>query len=158
MLSKALLSYHTTQLRQSPATGVFLTCGWVAGVLLAFVSGQLIAANRAELNSLFTYLPWVMAILIPALAMPTATESQRGVTERLATLPFTPTQRLFSRFAVLWALLGIWVAGFWPLVATLYYLGDPTSAPSSPVCSAAGYLPHPCSPSVWLSAPMPKVG
>lgn len=128
-INKALLSYHFTQLRQSPATGVFLTCGWASGILLAFVVGQLFATNRAELAPLFTYLPWVMAVLIPTLAMPAATEGRRGVTERLATLPFTPLQRMFSRFAVLWALLGIWVLGFWPLVATLYYLGSPDTGP-----------------------------
>ncbi|RYG61553.1 MAG: hypothetical protein EON60_03145 [Alphaproteobacteria bacterium] len=128
-INKALFTYHAIQLRQSPATGVFLTCGWAAGVLLTFVVGQLFAANRAELTSLFTYLPWVMAVLIPTLAMPAATEARRGITERLATLPFTPLQRMFSRFIVLWALLGIWVLGFWPLVATLYYLGSPDTGP-----------------------------
>lgn len=129
MFHKALIAYHTTHLRQSPATGVFLTCGWAAGVLLTFVVGQLFATNRAELTSLFTYLPWVMAILIPTLTMPAATESRRGITERLATLPFTPLQRLASRFLVLWALLGLWLLGFWPLIATLYYLGRPDAGP-----------------------------
>ena len=129
ILSPALIRYHATRLRQSPATGVFLTCGWVAGVLLTFISGQLIATNRASLDGFFTYLPWVMAILIPALAMPTASETARGVTERLLTLPHTVTQRLFSRFLVHWALLGAWLLGFWPLVATLYYLGHPDLGP-----------------------------
>ncbi len=128
-LNTALLTYHTTQLRQTPATGVILTCGWTAGVLLTFVVGQLFATNRAELTPLFTYLPWVMAVLIPTLAMPAATETRRGITERLATLPFTPLQRMASRFAVLWALLGLWLLGFWPLVATLYYLGSPDTGP-----------------------------
>lgn len=129
IFSRALLSYHTRQLRQSPATGIFLTCGWVAGVLLTFISGQLVATNRAELTGLFTYLPWILAILIPTLAMPVASEGARGVSERLLTLPFTSTQRLFSRFAVYWLLLGIWILGFWPLVATLFYLGSPDFGP-----------------------------
>lgn len=129
ILSPALIRYHITQLRQSPATGVFLTCGWVAGVLLTFISGQLVATNRAELMALFTYLPWILAILIPTLTMPAASENRRGVTERLATLPHTAAQRLFSRFLVLWGLLGLWILGFWPLVATLYYLGTPDLGP-----------------------------
>lgn len=129
MFAKSLIHYHIRQLRQSPATGIFLTSGWVAAVLLTFISGQLIAANRADLNALFAYLPWVMAVLIPTLTMPVASEGRRGVAERLLTLPHTPAQRIFSRFAVLWALLGIWILGLTPLVATLYYLGSPDFGP-----------------------------
>lgn len=129
ILSKSLLVYHLRQLRQSPATGIFLTCGWLAGILLTFISGQLISTNRAELTGLFTYLPWIMAVLIPTLTMPVASEARRGVSERLLTLPHTPIQRLYSRFAVTWALLGVWILGFWPLIATLYYLGSPDLGP-----------------------------
>ena len=144
MLAKSLVAYHTRQLRQSPATGIFLTVGWLAGVLLTFISGQLIATNRAELTGLFTYMPWILAVLIPTLTMPVASENRRGVAERLLTLPHTPAQRLFSRFAVLWALIGIWILGFWPLIATLYYLGSPDLGPI-----ATGLLG-----SLLLAAPM----
>ncbi len=144
LLSRALLLHHTSQLRQSPATGIFLTSGWVAAVLLTFISGQLIANNRASLASFFTYLPWVMAVLIPTLTMPVASENRRGVTERLLTLPHTPLQRIFSRFSVYMGLITIWLIGFTPLIATLYYLGEPDTGPI-----ATGFLG-----SLLLAAPM----
>lgn len=126
---KPLLTYHLRQILYSPATGLFLTCGWVGAILLTFTLGGFMAANRANLSILFTYLPWIMAILIPALTMNIADEPRRGITERLLTLPHTPAARLFSRFLVLWALIGAWLLGFWPMVATLFYLGSPEVGP-----------------------------
>ncbi len=128
-MTSALIRYHMTHVRQSPATGVFLAAGWVAAVLLTFVHGQFIAANRADLSLFFSYLPWVMALLIATLTMPIATEGARGVTERMATLPFSPFQQLSARFQVYWLLLGLWLIGFTPLVVTLYYLGEPDFGP-----------------------------
>ncbi len=121
----ALIRYHITQLRRSPATGVLLAAGWVALVLLTFVHGRFMAANQANLTLFFAYLPWVMAVLIAALAMPMASEPARSVTERLATLPFTTLQRVSARFQVYWLLVGLWLVGFAPLVGTLYYWGAP---------------------------------
>ncbi len=129
MVTPALIRYHITQLRQSPATGVFLTSGWVLAILLTFVHGQFIAANRADLSLFFSYLPWVMALLVAALTMPIATENARGITERMATLPFTPFQQLSARFQVYWLLLGVWLLGFAPLIGTLFYLGEPDVGP-----------------------------
>lgn len=128
-MSSALIRYHIAHLRQSPATGVFLAAGWVAAILLTFVHGQFMAANRADLSLFFSYLPWVMALLVATLTMSVATEGARGVTERLATLPFSPFQQLSARFQVYWLLLGLWLLGFAPLVATLYYLGEPDFGP-----------------------------
>lgn|GEM_PF-3690173 len=125
----ALIYYHSRRLLNSPATAVFLACGWAAAVLLTFVYGHFIAANRADLTLLFTYLPWVMAVLVPALCMPMAAEARNGITERLLTLPFTPPQRLLARFFTYWALMALWLAGFWPMVATLFYLGAPDVGP-----------------------------
>lgn len=143
-MSSALIRYHLTHLRQSPATGVFLAAGWVAMVLLTFVHGHFMAANRADLSLFFSYLPWVMSLLVATLTMPVASETARGVSERLATLPFTPLQRLNARFQVYWLLLGLWLLGFAPLVGTLYYLGDPDLGPL--VCGVLG---------AWLlAAPM----
>ncbi|PZP38960.1 MAG: hypothetical protein DI585_05685, partial [Pseudomonas fluorescens] len=102
IISPALTQYHLTRTLQSPATGVFLVCGWVAAILLAFTVGRFFPNNRADLSSLMAYLPWVMAVLVSTLAMPVATEGQRGITERLATLPHTALQRLLSRFLVSW--------------------------------------------------------
>lgn len=128
-MSSALIRYHITHLCQSPATGVFMAAGWMSAILLTFVHGQFIAANRADLSLFFSYLPWVMVLLVATLTMPIATEAARGVTERMATLPFTPFQQLSARFQVYWLLLGLWLLGFAPLVATLYYVGEPDLGP-----------------------------
>lgn len=122
---KSLIYYHTLHLMRSPATALFLCAGWASAILLAFIHGTFIAANRADLTALFSYLPWVMAVLIPALVMPVAEEPRKGVTERLRTLPHTPAQRLLARFCVHMGLLKLWILGFWPMAATVAYLGSP---------------------------------
>jgi ABC-2 type transport system permease protein len=122
---KSLAYYHILHLLRSPATVLFLCAGWVSAILLTFIHGAFIAANRADLVSLFSYLPWVMAVLIPALVMPVADETRKGITERLRTLPHTPTQRLLARFNVYMGLLKLWILGFWPMAATIAYLGHP---------------------------------
>lgn len=122
---KSLAYYHILHLLRSPATALFLCAGWVSAILLTFIHGAFIATNRADLVSLFSYLPWVMAILIPALVMPVADETRKGITERLRTLPHTPTQRLLARFNVYMGLLKLWILGFWPMAATIAYLGHP---------------------------------
>lgn len=129
MLNGSLLRYHARQLAFSPATGVFLGFGWVLGALLTLAYGDFIAANHAGLELLFGYLPWVLCLLVPALTMTVADERRRGVEERLLTLPHTPVQRLAARFVVYWLLVGMWLAGFWPMVATVFYLGMPDVGP-----------------------------
>lgn len=129
LFNKSLLHYHTRQLLFSPATGVFLSFGWVLGALLTLAYGDFIAANHAGLELLFGYLPWVLCLLIPALTMTVADERRRGVEERLLTLPHTAAQRLAARFIVYWLLIGLWLVGFWPMVATVFYLGMPDVGP-----------------------------
>lgn len=128
-ISKALLRYHARTLVQSPSTGIFLGFGWMLAILLTLSYGDFLAANNAGLEQLFAYIPWVLCLLIPALTMNVAEENARGITERLNTLPFAASERLASRFLVHWLLIGLWLVGFWPMVATVAYLGNPDYGP-----------------------------
>lgn len=125
LISKALLHYHARTLVQNPSTGIFLGFGWMLAVILTFSYGGFLAANHAGLELLYGFTPWVLCLLIPALTMGVAEETARGVTERLNTLPFSPVQRVLSRFVVLWMLLGLWLLGLWPMAVTVMYLGSP---------------------------------
>lgn len=125
ILSPALIRYHARTLVQNPATGIFLGFGWMLATILTLSYGGFLAANHAGLELLYGFTPWVLCLLIPALTMGVAEETARGVTERLATLPFNPVQRVLSRFLVLWVLLGLWLLGLWPMALTVIYLGSP---------------------------------
>jgi ABC-2 type transport system permease protein len=129
MLNLPLFRHHFRQLIKGRGAPVFLAFGWVLTMLLVFVYGRFMAENKADLSALFAYAPWVMALMIPALTMGVADEPRRGVTERILTLPLTPWQRLGTRFSLYKLVVGFWVLGFWPLVGTVFYLGQPDVGP-----------------------------
>lgn len=125
----ALLAHHFRQMVFGRSGFVYMAFGWVLAVLLVFVQGRFFAANEASLSTLFAYAPWVLALMLPALTMAVAEEPQRGLTERYLTLSLTPFARFAARVGLAKLLLGAWVLGFAPLVATVFYLGQPDVGP-----------------------------
>ncbi len=79
-----------------------LITGW-------FFATPLFLIGQAELRTLFTTIPWIFLLFIPAITMGTiAKEKTTGTLESLATLPLSDTQIVLGKF---WASLGLVVVG-----------------------------------------------
>lgn len=128
--SRALFWHELRVLALAPATVVFLALAWALTAGVVFWVGDMFAANKADLTLLFGYLPWVMALVIPALAMQVwADDWRKGIAERLLSLPLSIETLAVTRFAVLWLAVAVFVVGTWPLLATIAWLGMPDYGP-----------------------------
>ena len=78
----------------------------LAGVLTFFV-GNFFERGQADLQSFFTFHPWLYLVLIPALSMRLwAEERQSGTIELFLTLPIRMTEAVLGKFLAAWALPG----------------------------------------------------
>ncbi len=130
IMKRELRSYFGT-----PVAIVFLTVFLAASSYMAFNAG-LFQMRDANLTTFFRFLPWLFALLAPAIAMRMWAEERRtGTIELLFTLPVTVRQAVVGKFLAGWLFFGIALALTWTLVGTLAFLGDPDYGPI-----LAGYL------------------
>lgn len=113
-------SYFST-----PVAYVFL-------VIFLFFSGYLtfrqgfFTVRQADMNAFFTNLPLLFVFMVPSTAMRLWAEERKGGTiELLFTLPITITQAVLGKFFAAWLFLGIALLLTFPMVITVYYLGNP---------------------------------
>jgi ABC-2 type transport system permease protein len=120
VFKRELKSYFTT-----PLAYVFL-------VIFLFFSGYLTFKNRfyeirqADMSVFFMNLPLLFVFMVPSTAMRLWSEERRGGSiELLFTLPITVTQAVLGKFFAAWLFLGIALALTFPMVITVFYLGNP---------------------------------
>ena len=120
VFKRELRSYFTT-----PIAYVFL-------VVFLFFSGYLTFKNgffeirQADMAALFFNMPLLFAFLVPATTMRLwAEERKSGSIELLLTLPITVTQAVLGKFFAAWVFLIIALALTFPMVITVFYLGNP---------------------------------
>lgn len=95
---------------------------YVVGVVFLAASGVLFFSvfflfDRAEMRQFFRFLPLLLAVLMPALAMRViAEERRRGIGEIISTLPITNAQIVVAKFAA------VWVTGLFLLAPTLVFV------------------------------------
>ncbi len=90
----------------------------VLGIFLEF--RFLYAANIASLRPFFDYLPWLLAILIPAATMRSLAEERRsGTLEWLLAHPFSETETVLGKFLGNWVFALIALAGTLPMAVGL---------------------------------------
>ncbi|MFZ2586874.1 MAG: Gldg family protein [Alphaproteobacteria bacterium] len=110
----------------NPATVLFVGFAWALVAVLGFEVGGFFSTNRASMEVFLGYMPWVYALVLPALCMGLWAEDwRRGTAERLLTLPLSITQLVLTRFVVAWGLVGVFLVGTWPLLAAVAWLGNP---------------------------------
>jgi len=94
---------------------------YVVGIVFLAASGLLFFSvfflyDRAEMRQFFRFLPLLLAILMPALAMRViAEERRRGIGEIVSTLPLTNSQIVVAKFAA------VWTTGLFLLAPTLIF-------------------------------------
>jgi ABC-2 type transport system permease protein len=121
---------------RSPVAYVFIVIFLLASVGCTFFLGRFYDSNQASLDVLFTYLPWLYLVFVPAVGMRLWAEERRaGTIELLFTMPITTTEAVLAKFIAGWAFLGIALGLTFPLAITANYLGSPDNG-----VMFAGYL------------------
>lgn len=118
---RELRAYFTT-----PLAYVFIVIFVAMNGATAFYFGGLFIRGQADLQPLFSSLPWLYLFLIPALAMRLwAEERKTGTLELIMTLPVSTWQAVFGKFLAAWIFAGIALGLTFPIWITVNYLGDP---------------------------------
>jgi ABC-2 type transport system permease protein len=120
VFKRELRSYFTT-----PIAYVFL-------VVFLFFSGYMTFKNgffeirQADMTAFFFNMPLLFAFMVPATTMRLwAEERKSGSIELLFTLPITVTQAVLGKFFAAWVFLIIALALTFPMVITVFFLGNP---------------------------------
>lgn len=128
---RELRSYFAT-----PVATVFIVIFLVLQGTLTFNLGQFFDRGIADLSSFFTFIPWVLMLLIPAITMRLWAEERRlGTIELLLTLPVTQGQAVVGKFLAAWAFCAIALLLTFPFVIAVNFLGAPDNG-----VIASGYL------------------
>ena len=100
----------------------------------AFYIGGFFQRGRADLDSFFSYHPWLYLILIPAIAMRLwAEERKTGTIELLLTLPISTGEAVIGKFFAAWIFCGISLVLTFPMWVTVNLLGNPDNGYSVPI-------------------------
>src|SRR6266852_3973545 len=118
---RELASYFAT-----PLAYVFIIIFLVLAGILTFFAGDFFERGQADLQSFFTFHPWLYLVLIPALSMRLwAEERKSGTIELFLTLPIRMIEAVLGKFLAAWCFAGIALALTFPFWLTVRFLGDP---------------------------------
>lgn len=121
LFKRELASYFAT-----PVAYVFIVIFLVLAGAFTFYLGGFFERGQADLQSFFSFHPWLYLFLVPAVAMRLwAEERKSGTIELLLTLPVTMWQAVFAKFLAAWAFVGIALLLTFPIWITVNYLGSP---------------------------------
>ena len=110
----------------TPVATVFIVIFLVLQGTLTFNLGNFFDRGQADLAPFFSFLPWVLMLLIPAITMRLWAEERRmGTIELLLTLPITQVQAVLGKFLAAWLFCALALALTFPVIMTVRYLGDP---------------------------------
>lgn len=115
----------------SPVAYVIMVIFLLATMSFAFFFGGFLRSNNASLTQTFFFWhPWIYVVLAPAVGMRLWSEEQRlGTLELLLTMPISPWHAIVGKYlaaALVWAVA---LSLTFPIVWTVFYLGDPDSGP-----------------------------
>jgi ABC-2 type transport system permease protein len=126
----------------TPLAYVFIVIFLVLAGVLTFFVGNFFERGQADLQSFFTFHPWLYLVLIPALSMRLwAEERKSGTIELFLTLPIRLSEAVIGKFLAAWCFAGIALLLTCPFWITVNVLGDPDNG-----MILAGYLAS------WLMA------
>lgn len=118
---RELAAYFAT-----PLASIFIIIFLVLTGIFTFYLGNFFGRGQADLQSFFSFHPWLYLFLIPAISMRIWSEERKaGTIELLLTLPLSMGQAVWGKFLAAWAFIAIALAGTLPIWLTVNYLGDP---------------------------------
>jgi ABC-2 type transport system permease protein len=110
----------------TPLAFVFIVIFLVLAGVLTFFVGDFFERGQADLQSFFTFHPWLYLVLIPAVSMRLwAEERKSGTIELFLTLPIRLSEAVIGKFLAAWLFIGIALALTFPFWLTVLFLGDP---------------------------------
>ena len=110
----------------TPLAYVFIVIFLVMAGVLTFFVGNFFERGQADLQSFFTFHPWLYVVLIPALSMRLWAEERRsGTIELFLTLPIRMTEAVVGKFLAAWCFAGIALVLTFPFWITVNFLGHP---------------------------------
>ena len=118
---RELASYFAT-----PLAYVFIVIFLALAGVLTFFVGNFFERGQADLQSFFSFHPWLYLVLIPALSMRLWAEERRsGTIELFLTLPVRLSEAVLGKFLAAWCFAGIALALTFPFWITVNILGEP---------------------------------
>jgi ABC-2 type transport system permease protein len=121
IFKRELAGYFAT-----PVAYVFLVIFLALAGAFAFYVGNFFERGQADLQSFFSFHPWLFLFLIPAVAMRLWSEERKtGTIELFLTLPISIGEAVLGKFLAAWAFAGIAIALTAPLWITVNVLGAP---------------------------------
>lgn len=131
IMRRELTSYFST-----PVAYVFLVIYLALSGAMTFYVGNFFERGQADLQSFFSYQPWLFLVLIPAIAMRLwAEERKTGTAELLLTLPLSMSEAVLGKFFAAWAFTALALVLTFPIWITVNLLGSPDNG-----VVLAGYL------------------
>lgn len=115
----------------SPVAYVILVIFLLATQGFCFFFGNFLESDNASLtNSFFMWQPWIFMVLVPAVGMKLWSEEYRlGTMELLMTMPINTWHSVVGKYL---AAATVWLIALilnFPIVITVYYLGEPDLGP-----------------------------
>src|SRR5688500_10592200 len=102
IFNRELASYFTT-----PLAYVFIVILRLRAGVLTFFVGECFERGQADLQSFFTFHPWLYLVLVPALSMRLwAEERKTGTIELFLTLPIRLGEAVLGKFLAVWFFAG----------------------------------------------------
>ena len=110
----------------TPLAYVFIVIFLLLAGVLTFFVGDFFERGQADLQSFFTFHPWLYLMLIPAVSMRLwAEERKSGTIELFLTLPIRLVEAVLGKFLAAWVFVGIALALTFPFWLTVLFLGSP---------------------------------
>lgn len=110
----------------TPVAYVFLIIFLAAIGAFTFFLGGFFTRGQADLQSFFSFHPWLYLFLIPAIGMRLwAEERKSGTIELLMTLPISTFEVVLGKFLAAWIFCLIALILTFPIWITVNVLGDP---------------------------------
>lgn len=120
----------------TPVAYVFIVVFLLLAGALTFQLGGFFERGQADLQSFFTWHPWLYLLLAPAIAMRLWAEERRsGSIELLLTLPIPLAAAVIGKFLAAWLFFGVALILTMPIWITVNILGAPDNG-----VIAASYL------------------
>jgi len=110
----------------TPVAAVFIVIFLALQGVLTFNLGDFFERDQADLAPFFSFLPWVLVLLVPAITMRLWAEERRlGTIELLLTLPLRTSEAVIGKFLAAWAFCAAAIALTFPFWITVNVLGQP---------------------------------
>jgi ABC-2 type transport system permease protein len=110
----------------SPLAAIFIVIFLVLVGAFTFFLGGFFERGQADLQTFFSFHPWLYLVLVPALGMRLwAEERKAGTIELLMTLPVRTWELVLGKFLAGWAFAGLVLALTFPMWITVNHLGRP---------------------------------